>query len=201
MNIFKAKRGVQMEGRLFIYLIALFLGALIVVFGYRAVVGINERGAQAALISFQGELEKDVTSLTEVGSVKIAKYKIPAVFSEVCFVDLDNIDVDPLDNPIIEDAVNSGSDRNVFLAGEDNFESLHIDDLGVVFHPNYVCLHPRSSILELKLEGTKYGVGVKVVDKEICERAPSVQNACAALDLFGAGYRVECCAKYQKCCQ
>jgi hypothetical protein len=161
----RSRRGIRMEGRLFIYIVAIFLGALFLIFGYRAIIGIGQKGEQAALINLKNELDKDVQAVrTEIGSVKIGRYNIPSTFYEVCFVDLTNADPSELDNPVIRDSLESGNNKNVFLIQESNIQTLYIEDLGVKDYPHFLCVFPRGGTIEAELEGMRDGVSINVTN-------------------------------------
>lgn len=206
--VVNSKKGVIFEGKTVIYIIAGIIAVLFLVFGYRMIEDIGEKGRQAFLVKFKSELDDDIGSVGfEIGSVKIEKYDVPSNFDEVCFVDLVHVDVSDLgDYPIIQNSVESGANKNIFLMGEQGFETMYIEDLGVFYWPHYSCLSPRTGKIELEIEGVGYGAAVKVVERDYCNNA-QIFDMCLGLDLafcpdykLDCGYRAKCCEKYKLCC-
>lgn len=206
--VVNSKKGVIFEGKTVVYIIAGILAVLFLVFGYRMIGSIGEKGEQAFLVKFKSELEKDIGSVGfDIGSVKIEKYGVPSTFDEICFVDLRDVVVSYLGNySIIQDSVESGANKNVFLMGEGGFETMYIEDLGVFYWPHYSCLSTRTGIIELEIEGVGHGAAVKVMEREYCNNA-EILDMCLGLDTVfcpdykeECGYRAKCCEKYNLCC-
>lgn len=205
------KRG-MFEGRIVVYISAGILAVLFLVFGYRMMGSIGEKGEQAFLAEFKTKLDRDIGSVGfDIGSVKIGKYGVPSTFDEICFVDLRYVDVSELENySIIKDSVESGANKNVFLMGEDGFETMYIEDLGVFYWPHYSCLSTRTGKIELEIEGVGHGAAVKVMEREFCQKAnddsANPEEMCNLLNVLcpdyktECGYRAKCCEKYNLCC-
>lgn len=119
----KRSRNAQIQTHLFIYVAAIVLVALILIFGYRAISNFVGKGEQATLLSLQQDLTSEVERVSiSFGEVSIREFSFPGKYSQVCFVDSSVIanpkdeDLAKMDEyPIIQGAVDSGSENNVFL--------------------------------------------------------------------------------------
>ncbi len=212
VTVVNSKKRGMFEGRVVIYAIVGILAVLFLMFGYRMMGSIGEKGEQAFLVEFKNKLDKDIGSIGfDIGSVKIGKYSVPSTFDEVCFVDLRYVDVSELGNySIIKDSVESGANKNVFLIGEDGFETMYIEDLGVFYWPYYSCLSTRTGKIELEIEGVGHGAAVKVMEREFCQKAnddsANPEEMCNLLNVLCPDYKTECryrakcCEKYKLCC-
>ena len=210
--VVNSKKKGMFAGRTVIYIIAVMLAVLFLMFGYRMIGNIGERGEGVVLISFENELDRDVGSVGfDMGSIKIEKYSVPSTFDEICFVDLRYVDASDLgDYSIILDSVESGANKNVFLMGGSSFETMYIEDLGVFYWPHYSCLSTRTGKIELEMEGVGHGAAVKVIERGLCQMANDdpidPESMCNVLNLLcpdykqDCGYRVKCCEKYELCC-
>ncbi|MBW2963690.1 hypothetical protein KY306_02865 [Candidatus Woesearchaeota archaeon] len=125
-------------GQVFIYIIAVIVFALVLIFGYQAITGFLEKGEKVAYLTFKTDLENAIKNVySDFGTVAIYSGKnvlaVPVDYEEICFVDLDKpvtINITFCnENPIICDswrtAYGSGvtkgtsgwqeGDQNVFL--------------------------------------------------------------------------------------
>ena len=209
--VFKQKKGVFTGGRVIVYAVILVVAVLFIVFASRMIVDVGEKGQQVVLMGFKNKLDKDVQSIGfEMGSVKVESYNIPSTFNEVCFVDLEHVNLFWLENPLVEDSVSSGGNKNVFLIGKNSFESFYVEDLGVFYYPHHTCIYTRTGTFELETEGTGDGAAIKSLKRDFCEEADESQNGwmCYALDFQfcpdyqpDCGYKALCCEIYDLCCQ
>lgn len=81
----------QIAGQIFIWILALFILAIIVFYGYKAIASFMKRGEEVSFIQFENTLESEVTSLaTQLGDVVVFSEKNPLRISgkylQVCFV-------------------------------------------------------------------------------------------------------------------
>lgn len=203
--MFNIKKRGQFSSRVFVFMIILIAIAIILLFGYTALSKVLKKGDQAVMIKFQSELKSDVESMSfDKGSVKVEKYRPPSNFDEICFVDLEEVDPTNINNSVIRDSVESGARKNLFFIGKDDFESDYIEDLRLFYFPFFSCIKPRP--VELRIEGRGDGAAVRAVppDKELCLSANDHSDReamCNALEVFGLGYRKDCCDEYGLCCE
>jgi len=88
----KKSKGVLM-GQVFIYITAVIIFAVILIFGYQAIAGFLEKGEKVAYLTFKTDLENAIkTVYSDYGTVVIYNERnvlsIPGGYKEVCFIDL-----------------------------------------------------------------------------------------------------------------
>jgi hypothetical protein len=198
----KQKRG-QIPSQIFVYILALIIVAMILLFGYKAISNMQKRGEQVVLIQFKTQLKNDVERLSsDYGSVRIGKYKLPSGFDEICFVDLKNVNPsDIMNHPIIKDSVESGVKENIFLLGKSNFDSIYVEDLELSSYPYFSCISSKIGSVELRIEGKGNAAVIKTPpSQKYCQNAQD-GGLCDGLDIvFGSGYKSDCCKEYGLCC-
>ncbi len=121
------KRKSQIAGEIFIWILALFILAVIVFYGYKAISGFMQRGEEVSFIQFKNNLESEVSVLsTQLNDVVVFNernpLRIPSKYKKVCFVSEGVVEVpDELNaglKRIIEEAIKIGihkTTENVFL--------------------------------------------------------------------------------------
>ena len=137
----------------------------------------------------------------EVGSVDIAKYSLPSGYKEMCFVDLEKVNISNLfDYPQIRTYVLNRVEKNVFFFYDGGFDADYIPDLGVSYYPYFSCLD-RKGAVEVRIEGAEGKGKIRLpVRKEYCENAFRKPWGCLVLDIiFGEGYRQGCHDDYDIC--
>ena len=192
----------QIQSKIFIYMLAIMIGGMVLLFGYRVINEMNEKSDKVAFIRFTNKLNEDVESISyEPGSVKTEKYMLPANFGRICFVDLDNIqDTSYLNGyPIVKDSVESKAQKNVFLLKGDNFETFYVESLHLN-DPYFHCVDSGRTI-NIRMEGLGDGtIILPPPPKDWCQNAES-GGLCDGLDVvFGSGYKDRCCDEYGMCC-
>ena len=146
----------QLMGQIFIYILAVILTAVILGYGYKAVVTFKQKSEQVSYIQFKTELQNAVESITsDFGSVKILDLSVPGNFEEVCFVKTYPSDIpETITNnkyPIISDSTSSNVEKNVFLVETLTKESFYIGKINV--DPDLYCINVLSGRVRLRLEG------------------------------------------------
>ncbi len=151
------KKG-DITGQLFIFILALVLFGLILIYGYKAIKTFGEKGRETAFIEFKDSLETAIkTSLMDYGSVKKFKLNLPFEYTEICFIDLETIatKANKLNElagarPLIYNAVESGTSQNVFLMPMALTE-LKVEKLDI--SEGYLCIWNTKLGITLRLEG------------------------------------------------
>ena len=196
------KRG-QIQNRVFIFAASLIILAVIVIWGYKSISGLQEKQDQATLLKFKAQLEADIESAAnDFGSKRTELYFLPQGFDEICLVDSARIDAaDIVNRPVVKDSVESGAKANLFLLGKNEFEAFDVGNLGMAEFPHYWCVETKVGKIELTYEGKGGEAMVETpISQKFCENAESV-GLCDQLDfLFGTGYKAACCTMYNKCC-
>ena len=143
----------QISGQIFIYVLAIIIAGLILLYGYRAIGTITKTGEEVALIDFKNQLEGDIEKLaTDYGAIKTKSYILPSGTETICFVDSD-AKTTATDYQIINDIVASGARQNIFLIPLLNIqiyaEGLKVDESG----SKSLCLTNQRGRITLRLEG------------------------------------------------
>src|SRR3989338_10880354 len=110
-------------GQVFIFIVAALTFALVMIFGYRAVVDFLARGEQIEFLQFKNDLENSVKKIyTEYGALRKETFFLLGKYEQICFVDFDLpynpslCSPDPVACSVWEDAESYGTtDENVFL--------------------------------------------------------------------------------------
>lgn len=125
-------------GQIFGYLVTIFVIAFILVFGYRSIANLREKGTEADYLQFKKEIETAVKLNKAFGDSSNEALTIPGQYNKVCFVSSSLIGLAPSFSasgyPIIQDSVRDGIKKNVFLVKENAEESFFVD--GVEVHGN-----------------------------------------------------------------
>lgn len=142
------KTKAQMIGQIFIYILAVVMVAFILLYGYSAIKTFKDRAEQVAFIKFKTDLESTVKSVSfDYGTVKKAEFLVPSGYKEVCFIDLNKPTIP--DDPVIEDSVKSGVEKNVFLVAQVAEESFYVGNITV----KDPCMAVKGGKIKIRLEG------------------------------------------------
>ena len=80
----------QVAGQIFIYITAIVVVGLIIVYGYSAIKGFTQKGEQVEYINLKTSMENSFRSIiSDYGSIKRPNLDIPSKYSMICFVDKD----------------------------------------------------------------------------------------------------------------
>ena len=144
----------QIIGQVFIYLITLVLVSFLLFYGYRAISTFKEKTDQISYIQFKNDLQNTIETLSlDFGSVKVKQFAVPDNINTVCFVrNFPNMPgLSGTKYPIIEDSVNSGLDRNVFLVSDNVEESFFAGKISSL--DDFFCVAAVAGEIELRMEG------------------------------------------------
>ncbi len=160
-KFFKKKRG-QLHSEVFIYIIAVIVCVLIVLFGYNAIQKVYTKGEQALEIRFETSLKESIETIN-YGSVDIQTFEIPLKYSELCFTNVNNKDELPqifLDlYPLIGEAVEEKD--NVFLTGKD-FNSFKVEQLELPY--KVYCVPIINGKVNLRIESKLKGISISSIE-------------------------------------
>ncbi|MBW2974630.1 hypothetical protein KY366_02835 [Candidatus Woesearchaeota archaeon] len=152
-----AKKG-QIPGQIFIYLIALILFSLILLYGYNSIRGFKEKSEQVSYIKFKTDLTSMVKRVSpDYNTLKREKLFIGGDYTEVCFVQSykkeDNFDFirTHIGNLIIQDSFESRVDKNVFLFKKGIAESFDVGNINVT--GGSVCIPVISGKARIEFKG------------------------------------------------
>ena len=106
----------------FVYIFAIIVVALIVIFGYRAIKNFKDLGDEGQIVLFVDGIKNkvnDVYSLDKGSSIKLDDIILPGKVREICFIDIDmplnNIIDDEVIDQVVRNSLDSGSQNNLFL--------------------------------------------------------------------------------------
>ena len=164
--------------------------------------GVQSDEAKVVFIQFKNKLERDLNSVNYRDRI-FKEYTLPEGFNELCFIDLQNVkSEDIINHGIIQDSVESKVKKNIFIIGDDNFESIYVESLAVSGYPFYSCTQADKGNIEIEIIGQgnqKPSIKIPAYEK-YCENAED-GGLCNGLDvIFYVGYQAECCSKYDQCC-
>ncbi len=150
------KKG-QLIGQPFVYIFILIVASLILIFGIRFIIQLNDAGGEMMTKTFLDDIKKNVNSVyaDSSGSVKsLESIKVPAKMKEICFADTSLIFnsskvSDRMLKEYMEEAFDANLEDNVYVSPTD---SLLID---LVYVDSLVCdsLEDRKVNLKLINEG------------------------------------------------
>lgn len=159
------KAKAQIQNQVFVFMLALLVIALTMLFGFTAIRDLMAKSEEADFIRFKMDLERDISAITtEAGSSDLLTLKLPSDYKQICFIDdvlisnrgpLTNL------NPIIDNSISSGVQKNIFLiknkASAESFYAGKIDildsDLADSADPGFLCLEPSSGRVTFRITG------------------------------------------------
>ncbi len=156
----------QVQTQIFIYIMALVIGAGILIYGYNAVIGFKKQADEVIYLEFETTLKNDLKSLS-FGSVKIKNYNLPTTTAQVCFKTKDAIgdagysavsteqvrQQSKYTYTLIANAIKAGTEDNIFVypKGERAFFAGVNLDLGSTI--KFKCFDVKSGVLKIKITG------------------------------------------------
>lgn len=148
----------QLYSQVFIYILSIFLISFILIYGYNAIHNFITGAERIECLKFKNDLSNAIENiLGDYGSVQIKEFSLCGDYSKVCFVEsFEGIETSnlPLEldiDPIIEDSISSGTEKNVFLIENIAKESYYIGKISV--EPDIFCINATNNRISLRLEG------------------------------------------------
>ncbi|MCK4669918.1 MAG: hypothetical protein KAT43_01850 [Nanoarchaeota archaeon] len=158
------KRG-QVEARVVIYLLAVFIAALILSYGYLAIKGLISTQEDILLVTFKEDIKNKVDEKSyEFRSVEKLSFSLPTTYDEICFGDLRNIgaalNAIPAGKVLISDSIRDGVNRNFFILQRGKLkDAFYIGK--IVVDDNFQCLEVANGMLNLEFRALGKS-GVKI---------------------------------------
>jgi hypothetical protein len=148
-------------GEVFVYILAIIIAVLVIIYGYNAIKGFMQKQKQIEIIQFKTDIQSAVRTIsTEYGSVKKFEHSLPG--EAICFTEVGNFKPESCIcvkcigeeewqyNPQICDAWQTTTDQNVFIIPQIETPilatPLKIDN-------SYLCIKAIKNKVTLKLEG------------------------------------------------
>ena len=155
----KISKRSQISAQVFIYVIAIILFSLILVYGYNAIRGFKEKSEQISYIKFRTDLVSTVDRISsDYGTVKMEEFFIGGNYNKVCFVQNFEADknsillaIDAVGDKIVYDSVKSDVDKNVFLFTQGFQESFDVGTIKV--SGGYLCVDVINGKIKVRFEG------------------------------------------------
>lgn len=160
------KKGVL--DQMLLYILALFIAALILFYGYKAITSLQHRAEEIALVRFEKSLQAKIENLaSQYESIRIEELDVPQDVKKVCFADknacIGGNDAaglctvgGPDYNAIIKDAITSKTD-NVFMIP--TYQNLNIKK--IVIFGGTLCINNVGGRIKLKLTGMGDGTQIE----------------------------------------
>ena len=160
----------MITSEIFIYILALVVTSLILLYGYNAINKMRKQTDTVSGIQLQTELTNTIESLGyEFDSVEIKKLNVPNGVEKVCFVWLDEYGGDPIgfsgtnglddaQNAVIKDSVEGKSKNNVFMLGGKSFEPFNVGPISV--ENSFKCFDAVGSRIEVRLQANGKSVSI-----------------------------------------
>ncbi len=151
-----AKRG-QLSSSVFIYLFAIIVIALILIFGYNYISKTKENLVKTDLILLKNKLTSDIGAISlDYGSSKKVFYSVPES-AELCLFDLDKKDeilnnLPANFNPLVKDSIQGDVKKNTFVLSNSIFESYYINNIEIN-EPYLECFKPIAGKVSFTIEG------------------------------------------------
>ena len=170
------KRKAQIIGQVFIFIMALLVAGLVILFGVSFIKDYLAKQDQVLLADFVRQVENDVKK-TGYGSIEIDTFRFPKNYDEICFVDFEVTSVtDPGLNPRVSSEVATRGgvvspefNKDLFLintqgtpdnTADDSIFSAAVGKVKVSDPKYYHCISSSQGTLKLRFEGVKGGVQV-----------------------------------------
>ena len=148
----------QIQSQIFVYVPAMIVIAMVLLYGYRSIDMMRERANQVDLLSFKTDVRNAIEKVSnDYGTVRKPTFRVPEGYEEVCFIDLSK-GADPLMeglHPLVYEAWQDSS-SNVFLIKglakefylvDEEQPLIRIDDEG------YACSEVKHNHITVTLEG------------------------------------------------
>jgi len=145
--------------QIFIYIVAIILFSLILVYGYNAVRGFRAKTDQVALLQLKNDISSSITKVsTDFGTIIKKELDVPFKYKEICFVDLTKsgsapvTDICKVDgNPIVCNSWTDKSPYNMFLVSQKDIETYNIGEIRI--DDGFFCTDLINGKATLRLEG------------------------------------------------
>lgn len=147
----------QISSTVFVYIFSAIIIALILIFGYRSIIGTQEKIEQTELELFKNRIISDINSMgSDFGSSKKVAYSIPQ-HTQLCMFDLEKKDAifENLPegfNPLIIDSIRNNVRKNAFVWGNGIFEPFYAGEIEIN-DPHFQCLKPIAGKVSFVIEG------------------------------------------------
>ena len=149
----------QIASQIFIYIIAIFVFSVILLYGYKAIKEFRDRSEQIAFIKFRTDLISTVKRVSpDFGTIEKKEFFIGGEYDKVCFVQTYKPNKNDILNKIgnvgdmvVWDSVNSDVNKNVFLFATKLQESFDVGKINPT--GRYLCIDTINGKVKIQFEG------------------------------------------------
>ena len=143
----------QIYSQVFVYVLAMLLVSMILVFGYKAISSFRDRTEKVACLKLKNDMTNAVDSiLGDYGTIKKKQFDACSNYNQICFVEShDEVNLPNNVDPIIKDSILDKTGNNVFLVNKIAEESFNIGKISVT--PDVMCLKTRDNKITIAMEG------------------------------------------------
>ncbi len=145
----------QVIGQVFIYILALIIFSLVLLYGYKTIKNFSNKADDISLIQLTTDIKTSVKKISyDYGTVIKKEISIPGKYSHVCFIDLDHQAEISLqdEHPAVYNSWYDRAQSNMFLITEkEEIQPYHIE--GIKILDKYECLDVKQGKIILRLEG------------------------------------------------
>ncbi len=142
---------------IFTWIIALVLLTFLILFGYKSINSLREKGEQAQYLEFRNKIENIVGSTMDYGSGRKISQSLPGDYEGICFIGKNPI-ASQITDPIIKGHVEQGLRENVFLTKTmAEPPAIYIGEIDVNDNDGkadgVLCLKARAGKVSLQIDG------------------------------------------------
>jgi len=146
--------------QIFIYIVAIILFSLILVYGYNAIKNFRSKTDQVALLQLKNDISSSITKVsTDFGTIIKKELDVPFKYKEICFVDLTKAALAEFTdmcgvngNSLVCDGWKSNSPYNMFLISQKETETYNIGETRID-DPFFFCTNVTNGKAIIRLEG------------------------------------------------
>ena len=148
------KKG-QIPSQVFMYVFALLVISLVLLFGITAINDFIDRTDRIELVKFKSDIKSEIQTIsTEYGSVINPSLTLSKRFKRVCFADDRAINnLGSISNPLIRNSIENQVKDNVFLVEEIGVEQLKTMKIEVLNDKGFLCIENTQGKISFHIRG------------------------------------------------
>ncbi|MGV8168499.1 MAG: hypothetical protein ACP5N3_00415 [Candidatus Nanoarchaeia archaeon] len=151
--------------QVFIYIMVILVVGAVLLFGYRIIIKLIDKGCENDQVLFQNSLKQTLEKNTNYGDKSTEPINSVCGYDTICFVDSNSSEVNMsalnIMNSNIHQEIEAGTGNNVFLVNQDETKALYSLDYLVVpgsaSDKGFLCIQSKGNKFYMTLEGTGKG--------------------------------------------
>ena len=123
------KKNAEVTGQIFMYIMAVVITAVLLIFGINAISGLKKSSEQAMDIKFENDIKSyfDLVNSASFGSERLQKFTINGQFKTICFVGKDVVKSAPSTSYTqIDEAIIAETADNLFMLSSISMRSIQV---------------------------------------------------------------------------